>query len=338
MGKKAAYFFLFMLILLVAAVVYLFNPFGNKIKSGLQVITHESNASLFLNDQYLDKTPYINKKILPGEYTLRIAPDDDTLAAYETQVTLNRGLLTVVIWKPGPTIETSGGVIYELEEISNRKKSEVSFVTQPDSAIIKFDNREQIFAPTILKELVPGKHDFEVTLPSYEAQQQTINLVPGHRLNIMVKLSHQTTQPLELQDKNKEETMVDNQEATTAAEQTPEDNKNDDDEEEEDEQQQGEESGPSSARAQALVGGELSQIEIKSTNFYQQGVEVLRVRDIAGTGGVSVGFVEAGQKYNYLNEEENGWFKIEFEDALDKENKEGWVSSQYAQLVATATE
>ena len=333
MGKKAAYFFAIVFIILVAAAIYLINPFANKVKSGLQVVTSDASASLFLNDQYLDKTPYINKKIQPGQYTLRIVPDDQNLSAYETQINLRKGLLTIVIWKPGPTSETSGGAIYELEPLSSKNQTEISFVSQPDGAIIIFDDQQQEFAPTVIRDVEPGLHRFEASLPSFEIQQDTINAVAGHRLNINLKLGKVdvTQQPDQASSTSSQSDGDETNDPTDA---------NDDDHVANDgDKSITEDEVNNSARTQAIddqVNGDdesTQLVKIKKTNYFQDGVEVLRVRDAASVSGDSIGFVESNQTYEYLGLTENSWLQIKFEDALDKKKKTGWVSSQYAELL-----
>ncbi len=309
MGKKLTYFFLIAFLLIVAVGVYLLNPFQNKVKSGLQVITNNSKASLFLNDQYLDKTPYINKQIQPGEYTLRIEPDDPELATYETPISLNRGTLTVVTWNPGQTVETSGGVTYELEPVDLNKKSEVSFVSIPDNAIIAFDDRDNQFTPVLLKDLKLGHHEFEATLPSYQPQKHTINLVKGHRLKISVKLA-----------KVKTETPTEESKTKT---------------EEQDKPNRDQSARQKKLNQTSTESSLISQptVRIKPTNYYQRDKEVLRVRDQANPQGQEVGFVEAEQEYQYLDNSKNNWHQIKFKDALDGKQKQGWVSGKYAEVL-----
>ena len=55
----------------------------------------------------------------------------------------------------------------------------------------------------------------------------------------------------------------------------------------------------------------------------------LRVRSEPSTAGEEVAQVEPGDRFPYLDKDENtGWFKIEYEDG-----EEGWVSNQYAKKV-----
>lgn len=281
----------------------------SKTKAGLQVITNDIPVSLFLNDQYLDKSPYINKEIKPGKYAIKIVPENTELAPYETIIKLNKGLLTVVTWNPGKTPETSGGVVYEMEKLSNNKQSEISFITIPDNTIINFDNQEPQFAPLILQGLEPGHHEFEIKLPSYETQKHTINVIEGHRLIVSAKLAKNSGKTPETEN-SQEKTQVSSPgaqvipEVTIATLTASEEAKT----------------------AAKVIKVEGSKVTILPTNYFQNGVEVLRVRESSGPSGKEIGLAPVKTEYQYLKETKDGWFKINFE------GKEGWVSGTYAKL------
>ena len=262
---------------------------NNKNVAGLQVITNDTTSSLFLDGQYLDKTPYINKTIQPGEYTLKIQPDDQKLVPYETQISLQKNTLTVVTWKPGSRSENSGGIIYEMEEIKSNQ-GELSLITIPDNSIIKFDQREQQFSPLIIKNIEPGHHQFEISLPSYEKQHHTINIIKGYRINITAKLAK--SNPPEEKNGNQDSVVPikDDLESTQIA----------------------------STSGQLVI--------IKSTGFFQNNIEVLKVRKEANVSAAIIGHALVGNSYPYLNENPTGWFKISFD------NQAGWISDRYAKL------
>jgi uncharacterized protein YgiM (DUF1202 family) len=268
------------------------NPLLNKSKSGLQVITNDIKASLFLNDEYLDKTPYINKQIKPGIYTLKIQPDDEKYVPYETSITLNQGLLTVVTWKSGETAETSGGVFYEMEKLMDKNQTEISFKTIPDNTIIKFDNQDQEFTPLVISDMTEGDHEFEITLPSYVTQHHSINAVKGHRINVTVVLA-------------KSSQTIDSNEPTVVSD-SAEVVKNSLDEAEEKQ--------------------EIEVVKIKSTNYFNNGIEVLRVRQTPESTGAELGFVESGKEYPLLDKQ-NNWYKIKFD------SKQGYIKSTYAEII-----
>lgn len=268
-------------------------------KSGLQVITEGVESSIYLDDQLIEKAPFINREIKPGEYTLKIQPDDPAYITHETKVTLRPGSLTVVTWKLATRPELSGGVIYEMEPINSKSKAEVSFVTIPDGAIVALENSDKDFSPVIISDVNPGHNAFEISLPSYESQQHTINTVAGYRMLVSVKLAKISidtpVKPATLTDKTNTQAIAQNEQirgATTSAEQT-------------------------------------DLVKIKKTNFFINEKEVLRVRSLPNAAGLELGFADVGSNYEYLDETENNWHKIKFEEET------GWVSKSYAEVVKT---
>jgi hypothetical protein len=289
------------------------NPLDAKTKAGLQVITADIPSSLFLDGQYLDKTPYIAKDIKPGTYTLRIQPDDTNLTPYETSINLRKGLLTVVTWKPGKRPELSGGVIYEMEKLKSKKNTELSIITVPDGAIVTLQGREKEFAPVTLTDVEPGQKEFEVSLPSYDTQKHTVNLVAGHRTTITVKLAKSevidinttgqtatTSARVALPSITPKPSATPSTRTATASAQT------------------------STSSAKTITG---PRVKINSTNFFQNGKEVLRVRDASSNAGNELGFADVGSEYAYLNKTENGFHNITFN------GKSGWVSAQFSTVI-----
>lgn len=308
--------FKFLIIILVATVFSGCDPLSKNSKSGLQVITDGVESSAFLDDQLIEKTPFINREIKPGEYTLKIQPDDPNLVTYETKISLKPGLLTVVTWKLAERPELSGGVIYEMEPISSKNKSEVSFVTIPDGAIISLEGKEKEFSPVIIQDIVPGHNEYEVSLPSYESQKHTINAVAGYRMLVSVKLAKVSIEefqptPNKTSDTKKED---DNKVLENSATQSAVINEN-----------IIIESTESSELNNAQASGK--KVIIKSTNFFQDGQEVLRVRNASSSAGAEIGLAPVGSKYDYLGKTENNWFNINFN------GKSGWVSATFAQFV-----
>lgn len=300
------------------------NPLDYKAKAGLQVITGDISASLFLDGQYLEKTPYIGKDIKPGTYTLRIQPDNQQLQPYEVSVTLQKGLLTVVTWRPGERPELSGGVIYEMEKLPNKGQAELAVVSIPDGAIISLQGREKEFAPTTIAEVEPGQKEFEVSLPSYETQRHTINVVDGYRIKITVKLAKneviEVTQEGLTASENASasatalSTIASSSARTTGGATAA--------------GRQASISAQAASTAPSVAGASTAngKITIQPTNYFENEQEVLKVRDAASSNGTVIGTAPVGSSYAYLNETFGGWYKIQFGKV------EGWVSGQYAKL------
>lgn len=303
MGKKIATILAIIVVLLVALAVYFLNPFQKKRYSGLQVITNEIETSLFIDNVHLDKSPYINRKIQPGRYVLNIVPDDNQLMAKELPINLTPNTLTAVFWKPAKTLEESSGVVYELEPISNKDTGELQIITEPNEAIIHFGNREQQFAPYIFQDVEPGTHSFTLSLPSYETQEQKFNLSAGYRLKITAYMGREKGAEVDQIPQEAVEEEMSEEETQLPPENTP---------------------------------IETNNVTVLPTNFFQQEIEVLRVRDGSSASAAAVGFVKVGEKYAFLKEE-NNWFFITFEDTISQEIKEGWVSGQYVKPERVST-
>lgn len=295
-----------------------------KQKAGLQVVTDSQRASLFLNDQYLDKTPFISKTIQPGTYTLKIEPDDKSLAPLETTITLTQGALTVMTWNPGKTPETSGGVTYELQPHTSKDKAEIEFHTVPDTALITFDNREQTFSPLVIADVEPGNHEFEVKLPSYQTQKHTMNAVAGKRLVITVKLAKEIIGKIDSTSRDSAQPATTSTQAaspsakqvasSTSAELTPAS------------LTEKISFNQTSTATDSVTTG--SRVKIKSTGLFQDQKEVVRVRNAANTTGQVIGFLEVGREYRYLKSHQNGFYQIQFGN-----KQAGWISDSYAEII-----
>lgn len=282
-------------------------PFNRQKPAGLQVLTSSLPSSIFLNGQYLDKTPLIDRELPPGEYHIKIEPDDAQLVSYDTTVNLRPGILTVVTWKPAATTEQSGGVIYEMEKLPNANQTELSISTVPESAIIAI-NGESTLSPVQLEDISPGEQEYQVSLPSYESQQNTITIRPGYKMLVLVKLAKQ-------------------QSTAEASEVLPAPSSPAD--------------ASDSAETASVAGvmTELStptptrpQVLILSTGYKQDGKEVLRVRSQPSTTSAQLGFAQVGKTYTYLGEEQRDWIKIEYA------GKPGWVKEQFVEVQSVQPE
>lgn len=279
----------------VALAGLIFSGCQGRLSAGLQVLTSDVSASVYLDGKLMDSTPYINKELKPGEYTLEIRPKDTSLAHYQTKTSLKSGMLTVVNWQPGKRPETSGGVILETEPLRDKKATELLITTIPDGGIIYVDGVARGFAPVTVPALTVGEHQFEVRLPSYETQVHPINVLEGYRIIITVKLGKQDYQAPSTQTQ------------TASSSATP--------------------LGTESSLASGSATLAPPKAVILRTGFVQNGREVLRVRDDAGTTATEIGFAPSGSEYTYLGETKNGWARIQFG------NQPGWVSQQFVQIV-----
>lgn len=307
--------------MIVSAVIFsgctLFTPN----KAGLQVITNDIAADIYLDGKKQGSSPFINQDLKPGEYTLELKPIDATLTPYQTKVILRKQLLTVLTWRPGNRPETSGGVLMEMDPLRNKNNAELSVTTIPDGAIITLDNEAKGFAPVLVENISAGDHQLEVRLPSYDSQVHTITVQQGYRMNVSVKLSKQQTATMSSELSGLSATgsaLVATNSATTSpkvasaaakkASPSPSPKAS---------------ATPKPASSSATQG---SKVRIKPTGYQENGVEGLRVRTGSGPDYDQLGFAPTGSSYPYLNKEFDGWYQVNFE------GKTGWISSTYAEL------
>jgi len=280
------------------------NPLDSKVKAGLQVETGNVPASLFLDGQYIEKSPYIAKDLKPGTYTLKIQPDDSSLVPNEVTINLRQGLLTVVTWLPGKRVELSGGVVYELEKLTDRNATELAIISIPDGAIIQVPGQQKTFAPIHFTNLEPGEKEYEVSLPSYDSQKHTVNLIKGFRTTITVKLAKSADS---LGDVATQSASISATTSTSSASASL--NITD--------------TASNSGQKVPITGSKLKTLP---TGYTQNGQEGLRVRASASADSAAIGFVATGTEVPYLNKNTEGWYKISFD------GQTGWVSSHYAEL------
>lgn len=284
--------------------------------AGLQVTVSDIPATLYLDGEYLAETPFKQNDLQPGMYTLKIQPDDANLVPYELPIRLTGGLLTAVVWNPGTRPESSGGVVFELERLSNRQQTELAISSIPDGAIVRINEGDMDFAPLVRTDLSAGKQSISVTLPSYDEQNHTLNLVPGHRLSVLVKMAR-TADAATTGDKTEDTTGIADtstdgignsvpatQSAIRTAQNTPV-------------------TGATGASVSAVTG---KKVTILPTGFIQNGEEVVRVREASTAASRELGFAKVGQSYPYLNESTADWIKIQFN------SKPGWISKTYGKL------
>lgn len=287
-----------------------------KQRSGLQVETGNNQAlAVYLDGTFLNNAPMVDRNLRSGKHTLRLVPTDTNLVPYERIIELHEGTLTWVIWNPGPSEDTSGGTILEVQELASNKswwqfgttsapnsESRLSFESLPDNAIVAIDNEAQVrFTPSDYIDFGEKTINFTVTLPSYETQAHSIQLQPGYQVKIISKLA-------------KKDALLAESVATSSAVL----GKTDD------------QSTPLptiDTTDPAIQQG--TEIMIKPTQFRVDGKEVLRVREKADARSTVVDHALVGERYPFLGERSGDWIKIK------TATTSGWVSSAFTEELDT---
>lgn len=267
-------------------------------KAALQVKSIP-NAKVYINDEEKGTTPFEEKKLSPGEITLKLVPEVTavSLSPWERKVKLVGGVMSVVNWEFGESEQSSAGEILTLEKSRDKETASLSVVSIPDSAIVRLDGEARGFTPLTLNQITAGEREITVTSTGFKDRSIKAKLVDGYQLTANVKLAKAEEEKKEEEEKPEATptpTPKGAAKATPSPKPTP--------------------SGPTP------IPPERPYVKIKDTP-----TGWLRVREKATTASEEIGRVNPEESYPLLDEE-GGWYKIRF-----GEDKEGWISGKYAE-------
>jgi len=272
----------------------------NKRGSGAISVSSTPKATVFIDGAEVGTTPFLNDKLQAGEHTVKLVPEatNDSLVPWEGKVILNPNVLTVINRNLGSTMQDSFGEVIWLEKIDSKDKSSITVISSPDQAVVRIDGEPKGFSPITIDEFNPGGYQVVVASPGYEERTISANTVAGFRLIINVQLAKKI-EGIEEETPSGERTETT---PTPTVKITP---------------------TPKLSPQLTITSPQKPYIKIKETP-----TGWLRVRTEPSTSATEAAKVKPGETFSYLGEEKNGWYKIEYE-----EDKEGWVSGTYAELI-----
>lgn len=269
-----------LLILLIASLVFSgcnIKTLFVKAPAGLEINT-SPGATVFINDQDLGSTPYSDKNIKPGEYTIRLVPDpgETELQPWETTITLDAAV-TMIINRTFASNETEAtSYTLQLKPDVDKSKAFVSVISDPDTASIIIDSTPHGFTPLSKIELPAGGHNVDVSSPGFKSITISVNLIEGYNLVVNANLAREII-------------LLEKSQATSSAtldDDLPEEEGN-------------------------ILAEELDRpyVVIEET-----GTGWLRVRDAPNsTTAEELGKVNIGEKLPFIESNVTGWYKITFE-------------------------
>ena len=271
-----------------------------KAPAGLEIATIPT-ATVFINGENKGETPYSDKNIKPGSYTVKLVPtSSSTLPPYETKLDLVSKASTIISRTFTESELDSSGYTLQLQE-DPAGLTYLSVISDPDTVNVTIDDNPSGFTPLSKLPSTPGSHSLLVTSPGYVEQTLSVNTVKGYNLIVNFKLASQTI------------TLTPPTPATVSAEITP-----------------GASSSPvPSGSPLASTKPVVADTTIKPYVLIgETGTGWLRIRKEASGSSDELGKADTGEKLKYLGESTDlGWHKIEFEGAT------GWVSGKYTTIV-----
>lgn len=260
--------------------------------AGLEINTSPP-STVFINDENKGETPYADKAIKPGTYTIKLVPTSgESLLPYETKLVLTSKASTIVSRNFMPSdFDSSGYILQLLEEPSGG--TYLSVISDPDTVNVVIDDKPSGFTPLSKLETTPGSHFLKVSSPGYLEQTLSVNAVKGYNLIVNFKLAAESI------------TLTPSTPATPSAS-----------------------LAPLASPPQSTSSSQVDSMSKPYVVIGDTGTGWLRVRKEASGTSQELGKADTGEKLKYLGEStELGWHKVEFESQI------GWVSGKYTTIV-----
>lgn len=269
--------------------------------AGLEIATVPF-STVFLNGENKGETPYSDKNVKPGTYTLKLVPTQgDNLSSYETKLVLIPKATTIISRTFAQSELDSSGYTLQLQEDPSGGTF-LSVISDPDTINVTIDDKPSGFTPLSKLTLSPGSHSLLATSPGYIEQSLSVNTVKGYNLIVNFKLASQTITLTPPSPSTPSASLV----PTTSMSPSP--------------------STINDPQPASPAGG--STISKPYILIGETGTGWLRIRKEASGTSDELGKADTGEKLKYLGESTDlGWHKIEFEGAV------GWVSGKYVTLV-----
>lgn len=262
--------------------------------AGLEIATIPP-STVFLNDENKGETPFSDKNIKPGTYTLKLVPTSGVnLPSFETKLVLVSKASTIISRTfTQSDLDSSGYTLQLLEDASGG--TYLSIISDPDTINVTLDDKPSGFTPLSKLSTTPGSHSLLVTSPGYVEQSLSVYAVKGYNLIVNFKLASQTITLTPPSPTTPSASLASPVPSTSPTSTT-------------------DDSTSTISKPYVLIG--------------ETGTGWLRIRKEASGTSDELGKADTGEKLKYLGEStELGWHKIEFEGAP------GWVSGKYVTLI-----
>lgn len=154
--------------------------FGIKPTSGISILSQPSEATVFLGDKEVGKTPYEDKNLDVGDYTVKISKDRTT---WQGKVTLTAGTISVINRDLASDQASSAGELLTLD-----KGKGLTVVSNPTEADVEIDGKT-IGKTPLTADISTGDHTILINHPNYLKRSIRANLPANFNLTISADLA-----------------------------------------------------------------------------------------------------------------------------------------------------
>lgn len=163
--------------------------------AGLKVETNPPSL-VFVDNVQIGKSP-LEKYFTPRSATIKIIPDSTSqnLPTYQTQVTLNDKVFTVIRRDFGPTdLESAGETVALIPEPGSAAGLSVN-TSSPSYASLILDGQPQGLTPLSISGISTGNHQISLSAPGYTPRTFSAQAIAGYKLTITAKLAGSPLSP-----------------------------------------------------------------------------------------------------------------------------------------------
>lgn len=153
---------------------------GIKKTSGISILSEPQEASVFLNNAEVGKTPYENKNLDVKDYTVRLEKEG---LSWQGKITLTPGTITVVNRSLAAEVASSAGEILTLD-----KGKGLTIISNPSGADIEIDGKPSGKTPTTV-DISIGEHTIFLSHTNYLKRSIRANLPANFNLTLSADLA-----------------------------------------------------------------------------------------------------------------------------------------------------
>lgn len=150
---------------------------GIKQTSGISILSEPTGATVFLDDKEVGKTPYKEKDLDVGSYTVKLQKDQ---SSWQGKIQLNADTIGIIERDLAPDTASSAGEILTLT-----KGSGITVISNPSDADIEIDGKAFGKSPKTI-DVPSGKHTIVVMHPNY--LNRSIGATLPDNLNLIVSV------------------------------------------------------------------------------------------------------------------------------------------------------
>lgn len=163
-----------------------------KSQKGALQVTSVPESKVYLNEKYIGTTPLCKCEaadmIQAGEYTVKLVPTKNNLAAFQEKITITEAVLTVVDRKFDKDSLSEGSVM-TLTPLADKEKAELLIASLPEGATIFLDNTEIGRSPFSFKDPTISDHILKIKKEGYKEKTIRIRTPKGYKLTVAAYLS-----------------------------------------------------------------------------------------------------------------------------------------------------